>query len=92
VLQGVGGGMIVLTFALVGDIVAPSERGRYQGMFGSVYGVAGIVARKASTPVGRWMAGADLGGGRCTPVVGAQRWSASTTAWAKTVGASCGRL
>ncbi|MFJ4758959.1 MULTISPECIES: MDR family MFS transporter [Streptomyces] len=44
VLQGIGGGgMIVLTFGLVGDIVAPSERGRYQGMFGSVYGVASIV-------------------------------------------------
>ncbi|MEU4093663.1 MDR family MFS transporter [Streptomyces sp. NPDC026673] len=44
VLQGIGGGgMIVLTFALVGDIVSPGERGRYQGMFGSVYGVASIV-------------------------------------------------
>ncbi|MER5202410.1 MDR family MFS transporter [Streptomyces sp. NPDC002825] len=44
VLQGVGGGgMIVLTFALVGDIVAPAERGRYQATFGSVYGVASIV-------------------------------------------------
>ena len=44
VLQGIGGGgMIVLTFALVGDIVPPAERGRYQGMFGSVYGVASIV-------------------------------------------------
>ncbi|NUP53084.1 MAG: MFS transporter [Catenulispora sp.] len=44
VLQGVGGGgMIVLTFALVGDIVRPAERGRYQAMFGSVYGVASIV-------------------------------------------------
>ncbi|MFF7443261.1 MDR family MFS transporter [Streptomyces sp. NPDC008122] len=44
VLQGMGGGgMIVLTFALVGDIVAPTERGRYQGVFGSVYGVASIV-------------------------------------------------
>ncbi|MGW3845661.1 MDR family MFS transporter [Streptomyces fagopyri] len=43
-LQGIGGGgMIVLTFALVGDVVAPRERGRYQGMFGSVYGVASIV-------------------------------------------------
>ncbi|MFD4250160.1 MDR family MFS transporter [Amycolatopsis thermoflava] len=42
-LQGLaGGGMIVLTFALVGDIVAPEERGRYQGRFGSVYGVASI--------------------------------------------------
>ncbi|WTE43176.1 MFS transporter [Streptomyces sp. NBC_01622] len=43
-VQGMGGGgMIVLTFALVGDIVAPAERGRYQGMFGSVYGVASII-------------------------------------------------
>jgi len=42
-MQDVGGGMIVLTFALVGDIVAPAERGCHQGMFGSVYGVAGII-------------------------------------------------
>ncbi|MFI5612749.1 MDR family MFS transporter [Amycolatopsis sp. NPDC051903] len=43
-LQGVaGGGMIVLTFALVGDLVSAAERGRYQGLFGSVYGVASIV-------------------------------------------------
>ncbi|MEU5087591.1 MDR family MFS transporter [Streptomyces sp. NPDC021356] len=43
-LQGVGGGgMIVLTFALVGELVPAGERGRYQGMFGSVYGVASIV-------------------------------------------------
>jgi EmrB/QacA subfamily drug resistance transporter len=42
-LQGLaGGGMIVLTFALVGDIVEPADRGRYQGRFGSVYGVASI--------------------------------------------------
>ncbi|WP_410667638.1 MDR family MFS transporter [Amycolatopsis sp. cmx-4-68] len=37
-----GGGMIVLTFALVGDIAGPADRGRYQGRFGSVYGVASI--------------------------------------------------
>jgi MFS family permease len=32
----------VLTFALVGDIAEPRDRGRYQGYFGSVYGVASI--------------------------------------------------
>ncbi|WP_372666050.1 MDR family MFS transporter [Amycolatopsis kentuckyensis] len=42
-VQGLaGGGMIVLTFALVGDIAEPAERGRHQGRFGSVYGVASI--------------------------------------------------
>ncbi|XVV15439.1 MDR family MFS transporter [Actinoplanes sp. CA-131856] len=37
-----GGGLAVLTFALVGDIAEPTERGRYQAMFGSVYGVASV--------------------------------------------------
>ncbi|MGK3201273.1 MDR family MFS transporter [Amycolatopsis sp. MEPSY49] len=42
-VQGLaGGGMIVCVFALVGDIVEPADRGRYQGRFGSVYGVASI--------------------------------------------------
>src|ERR1700751_3104436 len=33
-LQGLGGGgLIVLTLAVVGDIIAPRERGKYQGYF-----------------------------------------------------------
>lgn len=42
-IQGLGGGgLIVTTQAVVGDIVSPRERGRYQGIFGAVFGVASI--------------------------------------------------
>ena len=40
-VQGLGaGGLIVLVQASVGDIVPPRERGRYQGLFGAVFGLA----------------------------------------------------
>jgi len=43
-LQGLGGGgLMVLTIAGVGDIVAPRDRGRYQGLFGAVFGVATVI-------------------------------------------------
>ncbi|HEY0545474.1 MAG TPA: MFS transporter [Pyrinomonadaceae bacterium] len=42
-IQGLGGGgLMVTTQAVVGDIVAPRERGRYQGIFGAVFGAASI--------------------------------------------------
>jgi EmrB/QacA subfamily drug resistance transporter len=43
-LQGLGGGgLMVTTMAAVGDIIPPRERGRYQGMFGAVFGVATVI-------------------------------------------------
>src|SRR3954463_1979266 len=40
-VQGLGGGgLIVLTQAAIGDVVPPRERGKYQGFFGAVFGVA----------------------------------------------------
>ncbi len=43
-LQGLGGGgLIVTTIAVIGDLVPPRERGRYQGIFGAVFGVATII-------------------------------------------------
>jgi EmrB/QacA subfamily drug resistance transporter len=42
-IQGLGGGgLIVTTQAVVGDIVPPRDRGRYQGIFGAVFGLASI--------------------------------------------------
>jgi EmrB/QacA subfamily drug resistance transporter len=42
-IQGLGGGgLMVTTMAVVGDVVPPRERGRYQGIFGAVFGVSSI--------------------------------------------------
>ncbi|MFH9610506.1 DHA2 family efflux MFS transporter permease subunit [Streptomyces sp. NPDC017448] len=43
-LQGLGGGgLMVLSMAIVGDLVPPRERGKYQGLFGAVFGVTSVL-------------------------------------------------
>src|SRR3954451_24393845 len=42
-IQGLGGGgLMVSAQAAIGDVVPPSERGRYSGLFGAVFGVSSI--------------------------------------------------
>jgi EmrB/QacA subfamily drug resistance transporter len=43
-IEGIGGGgLIVITISVIGDLIPPRERGRYQGFFGAVFGTATIV-------------------------------------------------
>jgi len=42
-IQGIGGGgVMALVMTIIGDILSPRERGRYQGYFGAVFGFASI--------------------------------------------------
>ena len=43
-LQGIGAGSLFpVALAVIGDLFTPQERGKYQGLFGAVFGIAFIV-------------------------------------------------
>lgn len=42
--QGIGGGIITANaFTIIGDLFAARERGRWQGIFGAVFGIASVI-------------------------------------------------
>jgi EmrB/QacA subfamily drug resistance transporter len=42
-LQGIGGGgLMAIALSIIGDIIPPRDRGRYQGYFGAVFGVSSV--------------------------------------------------
>lgn len=43
-IQGLGaGGLFTLVLSIIGDVVPPRERGRYQGLFGGVFGISSVI-------------------------------------------------
>ncbi|HEY8474158.1 MAG TPA: MDR family MFS transporter [Natronosporangium sp.] len=42
-VQGLGaGGLMALALSIIGDVIPPRERGRYQGYFGAVFGISTV--------------------------------------------------
>ncbi len=51
-LQGIGAGALFpISLAVIGDMYTPAERGKYQGLFGAVFGLSSIVGPLA----GGWL-------------------------------------
>ncbi len=67
-VQGLGGaGLFALVFIVIADLFPPSERGKYQGLMGAVFGVASVLGPLA----GGFLT--DYGGG-IIPGVAGWRW------------------
>jgi MFS family permease len=52
-IQGLGAGALIpLAMAVIGDLIPPSDRGRWQGLTGAVFGLASVLGPVPSRELG----------------------------------------
>jgi len=68
-LQGIGAGALFpISLAVIGDLFTPAERGKYQGLFGAIFGLSSIIGPL----LGGWLT--DNGPGRLLGISGLTSW------------------
>ena len=78
-VQGAGMGFIMpLSQAIIGDIISPRERGKYQGMMGASFGLASIIGPAAGGFITQHFAGAGSSSSTCRSRADAARGRRST--------------
>ncbi|MGO0604870.1 MFS transporter [Brevibacterium linens] len=48
VLQGIGGGMMILSQSIIASVVPARERGKYMGVMGSAFAVSSVADRSSA--------------------------------------------
>ena len=82
-IQGLGAGALFpISLAVIGDLFTPAERGKYQGLFGAVFGISAIVGPLLGGFVTEQASWRSRSSGACCPTSGGRASPTTSTSWA----------